>query len=92
MAKSGQARVHPEKNTAIMQISLKLGLRAQEIALLQIKKVCSVIYSGLKPRAANKDALASNFVATPLANAEVRTEQDRGVLQSDPAAQPHRNG
>ncbi len=30
---------HPEKNTAIMQISFKLGLRAQEIALLQIKEV-----------------------------------------------------
>ena len=30
---------HPEKNTAIMQISAKLGLRAQEIALLQIKEV-----------------------------------------------------
>jgi hypothetical protein len=27
---------HPEKNTAIMQISFKLGLRAQEIALLQV--------------------------------------------------------
>jgi hypothetical protein len=30
---------HPEKNTAIMQTSAKLGLRAQEIALLQIKEV-----------------------------------------------------
>ena len=30
---------HPEKNTAIMQISAKLGLRAQEIALLQIKEI-----------------------------------------------------
>ncbi len=30
---------HSEKNTAIMQISFKLGLRAQEIALLQIKEV-----------------------------------------------------
>ena len=30
---------HPEKNTAIMQISFKLGLRVQEIALLQIKEV-----------------------------------------------------
>ena len=27
---------HPEKNTAIMQISFKLGLRVQEIALLQL--------------------------------------------------------
>ncbi len=30
---------HPEKNTAIMQISFKLGLRAQEIALLQLKEI-----------------------------------------------------
>lgn len=31
---------HPEKNAAIMQISFKLGLRVQEIALLQLKEVC----------------------------------------------------
>lgn len=30
---------HPEKNAAIMQISRKLGLRVQEIALLQIKEI-----------------------------------------------------
>jgi len=30
---------HSEKNTAIMNISFKLGLRAQEIALLQVKEV-----------------------------------------------------
>ena len=34
-----QQHRHPEKNTAIMQISFKLGLRAQEIALLQVKEV-----------------------------------------------------
>lgn len=34
-----QQHRHPEKNTAIMQASFKLGLRAQEIALLQIKEV-----------------------------------------------------
>jgi len=37
---------HPEKNTAIMQISFKLGLRAQEIALLQIKEVARLNPSG----------------------------------------------
>lgn len=37
---------HPEKNTAIMQISFKLGLRAQEIALLQIKEVAKLISTG----------------------------------------------
>lgn len=35
-----QQKRHPEKNTAIMQISFKLGLRVQEIALLQLKEVC----------------------------------------------------
>jgi len=30
---------HPDKNTAIMQVSFKLALRVQEIALLQIKEV-----------------------------------------------------
>ena len=33
---------HPEKNTAIMQISQKLGLRVQEIALLEFKEVCKL--------------------------------------------------
>ena len=33
---------HPEKNTAIIQISFKLGLRAQEIALLQIKEIAQL--------------------------------------------------
>ena len=37
---------HPEKNTAIMQISFKLGLRAQEISLLQIKEVARLNTSG----------------------------------------------
>lgn len=37
---------HPEKNTAIMQISFKLGLRAQEIALLQIKEVAKLKRNG----------------------------------------------
>lgn len=34
-----QQHRHKEKNKAIMQISFKLGLRAQEIALLQVKEV-----------------------------------------------------
>lgn len=37
---------HPEKNAAIMQTSFKLGLRAQEIALLQIKEVAQMNASG----------------------------------------------
>ena len=37
---------HPEKNMAIMQISFKLGLRAQEISLLQIKEIAKLNPSG----------------------------------------------
>lgn len=37
-----QQHRHPEKNTAIMQISFKLALRAQEIALLQIKEIAQL--------------------------------------------------
>lgn len=37
---------HPEKNTAIMQISFKLGLRAQEIALLKVKEVAKLNATG----------------------------------------------
>lgn len=45
-----QAHRHPEKNTAIMQVSFKLGLRAQEISLLQIKEVARLnsVGSGFK--------------------------------------------
>lgn len=41
-----QQHRHPEKNTAIMQISFKLGLRAQEIALLQVKEIARLNKSG----------------------------------------------
>lgn len=41
-----QQHRHREKNTAIMQISFKLGLRAQEIALLQIKEVARMSPTG----------------------------------------------
>jgi integrase len=37
---------HPEKNAAVMQISFKLGLRAQEIALLQVKEIAQLSQSG----------------------------------------------
>jgi integrase len=39
-------RRYPEKNAAIMQISFKLGLRAQEIALLEIKEVAQLNQAG----------------------------------------------
>lgn len=37
-----QEHRYPVKNVAIMMISYKLGLRAQEIALLQLKEVCQL--------------------------------------------------
>ncbi|WP_370232110.1 tyrosine-type recombinase/integrase [Marinobacter nauticus] len=37
-----QKHRYPEKNTALVQISFKLGLRVQEIALLQIKDVAEL--------------------------------------------------
>ncbi|MCM2681178.1 site-specific integrase [Echinimonas agarilytica] len=37
-----QEHRHPEKNTAIMRISFCLGLRVQEISLLQLKEVCKL--------------------------------------------------
>jgi integrase len=37
---------HPEKNAAIMQISFKLGLRVQEIALLEVKEVAKLNSTG----------------------------------------------
>ncbi|MCL7944659.1 site-specific integrase [Marinobacter sp. ATCH36] len=37
-----QEHRYPEKNTALIQISFKLGLRVQEIALLQIKDVAEL--------------------------------------------------
>lgn len=45
-----QQHRHPEKNTAIMQISFKLGLRVQEISLLQLKEVCRLGRSRQPPR------------------------------------------
>ena len=41
-----QQHRHADKNTAIMKISFKLGLRAQEIALLQIKEIAQLSPSG----------------------------------------------
>ncbi|MCJ8314663.1 MAG: site-specific integrase [Saccharospirillaceae bacterium] len=41
-----QEHRHPEKNTAIMEISFKLGLRVQEIALLQIKEIAKLNSTG----------------------------------------------
>lgn len=41
-----RAHRYPEKNAAIMHLSFKLGLRVQEIALLQIKEVAQLDTAG----------------------------------------------
>lgn len=38
-----QQHRYPDKNTALIQISYKLGLRVQEISLLQIKDVAELV-------------------------------------------------
>jgi integrase len=38
-----QEHRYPEKNTVLIQISFKLGLRVQEIALLQIKDLAEPV-------------------------------------------------
>ena len=37
-----ETRRHPAKNAAIVQVSFKLGLRVQELALLRLREVCQV--------------------------------------------------
>lgn len=41
---------HPEKNTALVQLSFKLGLRAQEIASLQIVEIAKLEPTSRSPR------------------------------------------
>lgn len=67
----------PEKNTAIIQVSFKLGLRVQEIALLQIKEVAELEFHGNRttgfrikevmplPASYTKGARASSRTVTP---------------------------
>lgn len=63
---------HPEKNAAIMHISFHLGLRAQEIALLQIKEVARLTdrHGGFEL----KEVLALPKKITKGANAVLRTK------------------
>jgi len=67
----------PEKNTAIVQVSFKLGLRVQEIALLQIKEIAELEFQGNRttgfrvkdilalPASYTKGARATNRSTTP---------------------------
>lgn len=65
---------HPEKNTAIMQISFKLGLRAQEIALLQLKEVVKLNTAGSSFNLLEAMSPLSSY--TKAANAMNRSKSD----------------
>lgn len=73
----------PEKNTAIIQVSFKLGLRVQEIALLQVKEVAELETHGNRtigfrlkdilalPASITKGARATKRSATPYARRRI---------------------
>lgn len=57
-----KAHRHPEKNRAIMEISFKLGLRVQEISLLQIKEVAQLFG---EPGSVNRDFALNKMMTVP---------------------------
>lgn len=70
-----QKRRYPEKNTAIMRISFCLGLRVQEIALLEIKEVARLLpqRSGLDRGFVLNEILSLPASYTKGANAVVKS-------------------
>ena len=58
-----QEHRYPEKNTALVQISFKLGLRVQEVALLQIKDVAEL---GIRT-SGNRSFMLKEILALPAA-------------------------
>lgn len=71
---------HAEKNTAIMQISFKLGLRVQEISLLQIKEVARVEACGTAFRLHDVMALPAAYTKGSDATGRSRSEYERKSL------------
>jgi len=68
---------HPEKNTALIQVSFSLGLRVQEIALLQIKEVAELGPSNSGQRSFKlKEILALPASYTKGANASGRSKSN----------------
>jgi integrase len=53
---------HPEKNRALIEVSFKLGLRVQEISLLQIKEVAELFGD---PGASDRDFALHKVMALP---------------------------
>jgi len=62
-----QEHRHPEKNMALIQISFKLGLRVQEIALLQLKEVCRLGPATGSETGGSRDFTVHEILALPAA-------------------------
>jgi len=78
-----QEHRHPEKNTAIMHISFKLGLRAQEIALLQIKEVARLNPAGTSFKLLEVMALPAAYTKGADAMGRSKTEYQRKSISFD---------
>lgn len=77
---------HPEKNTAIMQISFKLGLRAQEIALLQVKEVVQLNATGTDFRLLEIMSLPAAYTKGADAMGRSRSQYQRKSVSFDTAS------
>jgi len=77
---------HPEKNTAIMQISFKLGLRAQEIALLQVKEVAKLNPSGAEFKLLEVMSLPAAYTKGADAMKRSKTHYHRKTISFDISA------
>ncbi|MEE4244693.1 MAG: site-specific integrase [Kangiellaceae bacterium] len=75
-----QQHRYPEKNTAIMQISFKLGLRAQEIALLQIKEVAKLSKQGTQFELLEIMSLPAAYTKGADAMKRSKTKYDRKTV------------
>lgn len=84
-----QRHRHPEKNTAIMQISFKLGLRAQEIALLQIKEIAKLNPSGTDFKLLEVMSLPAAYTKGADAMGRSKSQYHRRTVSFDVASFDH---
>lgn len=77
---------YSEKNTAIMQISFKLGLRAQEIAFLQIKEVAKLNPSGTRFKSHEIMTLPASYTKGADALNRSKTQYQRQTISFDISA------
>ena len=74
---------HREKNTAIMQISFKLGLRAQEISLLQVKEVAKLNTAGTEFKILEVMSLPASYTKGANALRRAKNGYQRKVISFD---------